>query len=532
MGGTHPPQDGGSVAKVCEISQPKGAFLVVPERHVGPRGRSDKTSLRLRIGCFFAMGISHAGTVLDTEWLLLAGLSGFTLHDSGTAWVIQAVAGEGGVTHFSLDANTGALALLDQTVLSRAGQHALVDLGGGEALLLDRYADQLLLAEADTQSVTTAALPLSTRIETLANLTLASGNRIITWAEPGRGGIGVAEISAGGALISTRWINDTASRPMGDVRALDIALIDGNVQIIAGSGRDSGLTVLTGPSVAKLAEAQVLTASGDFAHYQVSTLARVETAGETFVIAGASASGSLSVFRVAPDGTLAQTDHLFDSRDTRFAGVDHIAAEVIDGRTLIAAGGADRGVTLFELGTDGTLHHLETIVDDATLAMDDIEGLALIPATTSGQALLVTGAAREGGISVLTLDLAALQPAAPVMPDQMPEFELTPELPMVEARMPRSSGEEATLAQFFGELTQAAAPEIAPPIDPDMPRTSNALFNADSFDFVASAAPDPIMSLTPLNPMPATASITGEVTDQHAQCAEIFTDHFDMLDFA
>ena len=445
-------------------------------------------------------GILHAGTVLDTEGWLLANLSGLSFHETSTGWTVMAVsAGEGGLTRLSLDAGTGALSMLDQIALDTFGLHGLVETAGG-AVLLDRY-DTPRLAGTSGSTLQAAPLPGSvTRVEALASLDLADGTHWVAWSVPGQPGLGLAHMSAGGAVLSSTWVADDGQSFLGDVRAIDLGLdAQGRVQVVAGSGRDSGVSVLRETPEGGFAVVQDLAPSGSFSHYQISTLERVETEAGTFVLAGASMSGSISVFAMAEDGTLAQTDHLFDTRDTRFGGVDQIAVEVVSGRILVAAGGADRGVTLFELDTMGTLHHLATVVDDATLALDDLSGLELLPADSTGEALLVTGAARDSGISVLRLDLEALQPQDTTLPrlSDMRADPVIADMPMM-APAPMRFAEAPKVAPT-GDAGPVATGGDTPDATPADPSGGLAfLFEAqgeDLFDFVISrnTMPEPVM---------------------------------------
>jgi Ca2+-binding RTX toxin-like protein len=125
------------------------------------------------------------------------------------------------------------------------------------------------------------------------------------------------------------------------------------------------------------------------------------------VIAGAAQSATLTVWAIEADGSLRLTDHLLDSRDSRFQGVSRLEAVTHDGNTWVAAGGADSGVSLFRLLPTGRLVQVAQLVDEAAWSLD---GLAALDMTVdeAGQLHLVTSGLRDGGISHFTFAPATL----------------------------------------------------------------------------------------------------------------------------
>ena len=79
-----------------------------------------------------------------------------------------------------------------------------------------------------------------------------------------------------------------------------------------------------------------------------STLASVTLDGQTFVLAGAAGSSSLSVIAM-DDGAMTATDHVVDSLDTRFQGIGAMATAVAGARAYVVVAGGDDGLTLMSL---------------------------------------------------------------------------------------------------------------------------------------------------------------------------------------
>lgn len=123
--------------------------------------------------------------------------------------------------------------------------------------------------------------------------------------------------------------------------------------------------------------------------------------GTPHVIAGAAQSGSLTVWRLAGDGSLQLTDHLIDNRDSRFQGVTQLEAVTRNGETWIAAGGGDGGVSLLRLLPSGRLVQVAQVADGLDWSLDGLAALDLA-ADDAGLLHLATSGLRDGGLSHFT----------------------------------------------------------------------------------------------------------------------------------
>ena len=70
--------------------------------------------------------------------------------------------------------------------------------------------------------------------------------------------------------------------------------------------------------------------------------------------------------------------------------------------TVVAAGGADQGLSLFELTGEGDLVHLRDIVDTHEITLNGITGLDMI--AHGDGALLVAASERDNGLSLFELE--------------------------------------------------------------------------------------------------------------------------------
>jgi Ca2+-binding RTX toxin-like protein len=132
----------------------------------------------------------------------------------------------------------------------------------------------------------------------------------------------------------------------------------------------------------------------------------VQAHGATWVVLAAADSNSLSVMQLSSTGELIATDHVIDTLQTRFEGVQSLAAVEVDGQVFIVAGGADDGLSLFTLLPDGRLVHLQTIAHWGGLGLMDVGQIA---ARQVGDEIQVfVSSDDQAGLSQFTLSLADL----------------------------------------------------------------------------------------------------------------------------
>jgi Ca2+-binding RTX toxin-like protein len=136
----------------------------------------------------------------------------------------------------------------------------------------------------------------------------------------------------------------------------------------------------------------------------LSHIVTTTVAGETFVIAGASGSSSLTVLHLDSDGKLTFADHVIDGLASRFQGVGALTVTSVGGRSYVLAGGADDGVSAFVLLPGGRLFHLGAFEDTVAASLANVTGLHAFG--QDGRLVVIASGEAEGGITRLTIDLA------------------------------------------------------------------------------------------------------------------------------
>ncbi|MFA3920783.1 calcium-binding protein [Ruegeria hyattellae] len=97
--------------------------------------------------------------------------------------------------------------------------------------------------------------------------------------------------------------------------------------------------------------------------------------GANWVIMAAAGSGTLSVLRVGAGGQLTPTDHLLDTGETRFGGVQALSVVPVGKHVLVFAGGSDDGLAVFSLLPSGRLVHLQSIAEAPGRGLGDVTAI-------------------------------------------------------------------------------------------------------------------------------------------------------------
>ncbi len=214
-------------------------------------------------------------------------------------------------------------------------------------------------------------------------------------------GQGISTFTLGTEVSFRAETVDAATTHLSGVMGLAVASVGPAQFLVAASGPEDGLSVMRiGPGGALEETHSVSTAEG-VPIDAPSGLLTVELGGEAYVVLAAAGTSSLTVFKIDGNGRLTFADQVSDTLKTRFQGATAIDAIAFQGRSLIAVGGNDGGLTLLQLLPGGQLVHLDTIIDQTGSALSGIRDLQFVETESGLQILaLTTGDKGLGQFSV------------------------------------------------------------------------------------------------------------------------------------
>lgn len=219
----------------------------------------------------------------------------------------------------------------------------------------------------------------------------------------------LSEIESGNDLMlrALALHSDTAPLPDGnwqtDTLAFERAGSDPDAPLVTISAFDDHVTVIPGAGASGIAH---FGAEQGFGIAAPAALELIESDLGHWAVLAAAGSSSLSVLAVTPDGGVLPTDHVIDTRGTRFEDVQALASARWGDEVLIVAGGSDHGLTLFRLSPDGRLVWLDTLEHQTG---DGLYNISALSALVIDQTLVVTaGSQRDPGLTTVTVSLADL----------------------------------------------------------------------------------------------------------------------------
>lgn len=362
---------------------------------------------RIRFVATLQAGLPHMDRI--TAMAVWKSPSGAILYTGSEA--------DGGMNAFSLAAGRAAR-FRDQIGASEnRGTYGLSDLalapdGDGMALVpAGRHDDRLALhrlgPEGDFSSVRILGGDPAVlgRLQTLVTLDV-EGKCFLIASQWGRSGFNLYRIRDDLSIEHKRSFADTGTASAGLVT--DIASVEfaGRSYFFTVSAEEHGVTAWWIGRYGNVKERGSLDASSGL---WVSVPTAVETAivnGTAYVIVGSAGSDSLTVLKMDAWGGLFVKQHLIDTRETRFGGVSALETFEIDGRAFLVAGGADDGLTLFEIAPGGRLLRLAVLEDEIDTRLANVSA---IKAHVFGHEVqLFVTSSSEAGLSQFTIDMSGL----------------------------------------------------------------------------------------------------------------------------
>ncbi|WP_421791604.1 Ig-like domain-containing protein [Hyphobacterium sp.] len=221
-------------------------------------------------------------------------------------------------------------------------------------------------------------------------------------------GVSVFSIAANGTLTNVFNFADDNTTSFDQPTSVSTAVVDGTTYLFVGGGTDGfgsggGISVFSVAANGTLTNVANTTDGGSLELEGDISTAIAEIGGTTYLFAAGSDDHGVSVFSVAANGSLSNVDNESDNASRLMSGSSAVHAFSSGGTTYLAVTGeSEDGITLFSVAANGTLTHFANIADDTTRLLDNAH--ALTSGTANGTTYLFTGAWRDDGVSVFSVD--------------------------------------------------------------------------------------------------------------------------------
>lgn len=364
--------------------------------------------------------ITHISTTTGNETGYLTGVGGMAIIDvngSPVLWTasqggdgLRALSTTSGLTSLDqriLDGNAFSGGLPQIAILEQGGQrYGLVTGASDTGLSVFRVASDGRIGAKITVSASGGIPNEIARAELL----VSDGKTYFFTLEKGQGLPAVYEVGGveNGSLSLSR-LSSGAAGPANTVQAFDVAEIGGKIILFAGSTDDPPVSSYQLNANGGWTKVQSEAAADGPGVNDPTVLEFLQVGGETFAVVAAAATNSLTLYRVESDGSFTLTDHVLDSLNTRFETPSSLDVHEINGRVFAVAAGGDQGIALFEILPGGTILHLSSVEDTATIALTGVTAVTLYEAGGNLQ-ILVAGDGYQG---ITQLEVATDQFTAP-----------------------------------------------------------------------------------------------------------------------
>lgn len=196
---------------------------------------------------------------------------------------------------------------------------------------------------------------------------------------------------------------DGGSLHLRDVESLATGVVGGRTLVFAVGKDDDGLSVFELNDDGTLTNLYNLDDTGSLGIENLNEIHFVESGGNAFLIAGGE-EDQLDVFSVASDGTLTQTDSQDKDDNNLLKDIDALDTITVGSKTFIVVGNAynTSGVSVYELASDGTITETDTQADNGTLFIDEVR--SIVTGEAGGNSFVIAVGYDDDGISVFQID--------------------------------------------------------------------------------------------------------------------------------
>ncbi|WP_321447921.1 VWA domain-containing protein [uncultured Cohaesibacter sp.] len=219
--------------------------------------------------------------------------------------------------------------------------------------------------------------------------------------------ITVFELEADGSLTPVESYNDTTSALLDSVSTLTSTTIGGSTYLFANANGyyGEGITSFkvnndgTLTPVDTVAESSTVELDGTIGSMSVTTVGTTQ-----FLIASGRDDDGVSVFRIGTDGTLVNTSDYDDASNVNYGlngAMGVTTAKVGTGTYVFVAGYYDSAVTVMRLNANGTMTFIDTVENTGDLNLS--YATELTTAVVNGTTYLFVGGSSSAGISVFSV---------------------------------------------------------------------------------------------------------------------------------
>ena len=221
----------------------------------------------------------------------------------------------------------------------------------------------------------------------------------------GNSDLGIYQVSAAGAMNLLGTVRGQFESQGADLMAFQVTEAYGQEILLFASQEQDAVFSYKINANGGLAVADVLRMSDGLPVATPTAMEIIENGGQRFAVLASSGTSSLTVMQISATGELTPTDHINGSLHTRIENVVALETVSYADRHFVIAGGANDGISLFQLLPDGRLYHLDAQAD---LLGASLSNVTAITAQVRGTGIdIYVASENEAGVTQLRYELGA-----------------------------------------------------------------------------------------------------------------------------
>ncbi len=354
-------------------------------------------------------------SVVDDSILELTGASDLEIVSiNGQSFLFVAAEADGAITSFAVSDSLSP-ALVDTVSFSTVSgtfavdQLNITDVNGVITMLPSaRFDDEAATYLIDDTGSISTPLRQTSGAANIGNLAvthsvIVAGKTYLYTVERGVAGVASYWMQPGDTFSNQVQYAGNSFDFFDDVAAFASVSVGAETYLFTASAFDAGLNSF---SIGANGTLQLIdsVAPSDASGFSLpQALETVVANGQTYLLMGSAGTDSITVYAVGTGGTLAEVDHVIDGIDTRFDNIDVLESFTHGGRSFVLASGSDDGLTLLEVSERGTLSVLAVLVDDFDTTLNNITDIEVAILGSDIHAFVSSGV--ENGFTQIRIDI-------------------------------------------------------------------------------------------------------------------------------
>jgi len=213
-------------------------------------------------------------------------------------------------------------------------------------------------------------------------------------------GISVFRVKADGTLANVQNITDDAVLELnGSEGRMTVATVGTTQFLLATGDDDNGISAFRVEADGTLTNTDNVTDAGALELDNAMDVVTVEVGGHTFAVVAGEDDNGLAVFELSASGKLTNTDNVNDDATLNLWGATGLATAMVDGVSyVIASGGYDDGLSVFSVSATGQLTNVFNVSDNAARGLDGAQGLTTF--TLEGETFLSVSGRDDSAVTI------------------------------------------------------------------------------------------------------------------------------------